>query len=1173
MKKRYQIGLVVIGSLIALIGLSYAYFVATSAGGGKGEETTIETVTIENVGFNIEGMLEFKDLDIYPGHKNISKIKVTALGNNDTINYRLVWEGINSINTPLKYYVYKTNTNEEASITCKKETEQIGASKIYYEGCTNNNFENLGEIVGTGEINKTEEEKEFVLKTNEVIKGTKEGQEIYYYVVLEFPNLEESQNIDMGGKFEGLVTVKKEEEVKSDIAIKNIYQETENGYEIINRIPERGYELNREKSTCTNSATPKLKNNKILITNLTTSGTECNIYLDKDTEKPIITEIRTEVTENTITVIVDATDNNGISEYYYQIDENEVVKGTGNTYTFNNLEAKTTHTIKVYVKDNAGNDSEIETRVVSTIDTTKPTITNVTSTTTMTEISVNVEANDNVGVTEYYYQIDNGEYVKSDSNTYTFNNLEVNSTHTINIYVKDESGNQSDTSTNTIKTKQDEEKPVISNVEVNANETEIIVSVEATDNIGVTEYYYQIDENEVVKENSNTYKFTGLNASTNHIIKVYVKDNAGNESEPTIKSITTLDTTKPTINNVTTSGTETEITVIVDATDNVGVTEYYFAIDNGTFSKSSTNTYKFAGLRAGVTHTIKVYVKDASGNESEITSKSVTTPDTTNPIVENLTTSVTETEINVTVAATDNTEVSEYWYSIDNGTFVKGTGNTHKFTGLSAKTTHTIKAYVKDKFGNQSNTLSASVTTIDSTKPTISKVTSSVTMTEINVTVTASDNVGVTEYWYSIDNGSYVRGSGNTYRFTGLGINTAHTISVIAKDASGNESNVSTNVFVTAQDTVKPTISNVTTTVTKTEINVTVSASDNVGVTEYWYQINGNAPVQGTNTYTFTGLAAGTTYTINVFVKDGAGNQSDITSKSVQTTAPSGSETILGSIPIKPGTPNFANVATTDEGVYSVSDPVYGGTSYYWRGAVNNNYVKFGGFCWRIIRINGDGSIRMIYDGTTCHANGTSTAESIAKARVAYNTSYNQSNYVGWTYSGTSQRTLSGTASNAKTQLESWYNSNLASQASKIADGKYCNDRNIGSGYKWAINGSIFYYAAYNRINTGAPTLSCNSGDVYTLKVGLITADEVEFAGGKNANNTSYYLYNGQYYWAMSPYWWNGSAVVFGVNSNGHLTGVAVNSTWGLRPVINLKADTLFAAGGNGTQSNPYVVS
>ena len=283
-------------------------------------------------------------------------------------------------------------------------------------------------------------------------------------------------------------------------------------------------------------------------------------------------------------------------------------------------------------------------------------------------------------------------------------------------------------------------------------------------------------------------------------------------------------------------------------------------------------------------------------------------------------------------------------------------------------------------------------------------------------------------------------------------------------------------------------------------------------------------------------------------------------------------------ITVKPGTPNFVNAATTDEGVYKVSDPVYGGYSYYWRGAVTNNYVKFANKCWRIVRINGDGSIRLIYDGATCHANGTSTAESIAKTGVAYNSSYNNSSYVGWTYTASTQRTLSGTASNAKTQLESWYSSNLASYASKIADGKYCNDRNTGPGGStttWSATGTTFYYAAYNRINTGAPTLSCNSGDVYTLKVGLITADEVMYAGGKFANNTAYYLYNGQNYWTMSPREWGGTyAWVFVVYVSGSLSNTNVNgSTPGLRPVINLKADTLFATGGNGTQSNPYVVS
>ena len=110
MKKKYQIALVVIGCLVVLIGLSYAYFMATSQTKGSTGSTTVQTVTIDDVGFNIEGILEFNDLDILPGHKNISKIKVTALGNNDTINYKLVWEGINSLNTPLKYYVYKTDT-------------------------------------------------------------------------------------------------------------------------------------------------------------------------------------------------------------------------------------------------------------------------------------------------------------------------------------------------------------------------------------------------------------------------------------------------------------------------------------------------------------------------------------------------------------------------------------------------------------------------------------------------------------------------------------------------------------------------------------------------------------------------------------------------------------------------------------------------------------------------------------------------------------------------------------------------------------------------------------------------------------------------------------------------------------------------------------------------------
>ncbi len=293
--------------------------------------------------------------------------------------------------------------------------------------------------------------------------------------------------------------------------------------------------------------------------------------------------------------------------------------------------------------------------------------------------------------------------------------------------------------------------------------------------------------------------------------------------------------------------------------------------------------------------------------------------------------------------------------------------------------------------------------------------------------------------------------------------------------------------------------------------------------------------------------------------------------------------TILGNIEVNPEIKTkFDKTATTDEGIQQVSDGMYGGTSYYWRGAATTNYLKFGGYCWRIIRINGDGTIRLIYDGTTCHANGEETTDSIAVENVVYNSSYNKSEYVGWTYTEGLQRPVNnneGTSSNAKTKLEEWYNTNLKSQESKIADGKYCNDRNVESGQSWSSTpSSMFLYTGYKRIYTDyAPTLNCGSLDTYTLKVGLITADEVEFAGAKNEKNTSYYLYNGQHYWTMSPYWSqsDGEIVMFAVRGDnsgwlGH--GYVKWTDLDIRPVINLRSDITISSG-NGTLENPYIVS
>ena len=266
-------------------------------------------------------------------------------------------------------------------------------------------------------------------------------------------------------------------------------------------------------------------------------------------------------------------------------------------------------------------------------------------------------------------------------------------------------------------------------------------------------------------------------------------------------------------------------------------------------------------------------------------------------------------------------------------------------------------------------------------------------------------------------------------------------------------------------------------------------------------------------------------------------------------------------------------------GIYETTDNL--GTAYYYRGDAENNYVSFAGYYWRIIRINGDGSIRIIYDGTSAHENGESNTDRQI-GTSAYNSSYNASYYVGYTYT-TAQRPSSqnsGTASTIKGVLDSWYSTNISGKGlddKVVSTPGFCNDREMRTGYTWsATPSSTIYYKAYERLNTNkTPTLECsNTNDIYTTKVGLITADEVSMAGGVyNTNNTSYYLYTGQTYWTMSPYRANssGNAGVFLVDSSGYLSGSSVNNAFGVRPVLNLSADVTLT--GEGTQTDPYVVS
>ena len=281
MEKKNKRMLLILGVLLLLGGVSLAYFIGSSMFGGLGSTVEGITANINGAELKIEGNLEFNDLDILPGHKNISSIKVIATGNNELIPYNLIWKGTNSLNTPLKYTVYKTSNEIEVNTTCEKKSKIENGAQILNEECTITNEDKLGNIISSGTINKSEEETKEILVSEEFITATSDGMSVYYYIILEYPNLDEDQNIDMGGNFNGTVTVE-ESNAKPDINILAVKVEQEDGtYQDTTDIPQEGYTLNTEKSVCSNGATPTGRIPNITINNLTESGTSCYLYFDK----------------------------------------------------------------------------------------------------------------------------------------------------------------------------------------------------------------------------------------------------------------------------------------------------------------------------------------------------------------------------------------------------------------------------------------------------------------------------------------------------------------------------------------------------------------------------------------------------------------------------------------------------------------------------------------------------------------------------------------------------------------------------------------------------------------------------------------------------------------------------------------------------------------------------
>ncbi|MCM1053556.1 MAG: hypothetical protein NC483_06250 [Ruminococcus sp.] len=287
--------------------------------------------------------------------------------------------------------------------------------------------------------------------------------------------------------------------------------------------------------------------------------------------------------------------------------------------------------------------------------------------------------------------------------------------------------------------------------------------------------------------------------------------------------------------------------------------------------------------------------------------------------------------------------------------------------------------------------------------------------------------------------------------------------------------------------------------------------------------------------------------------------------------------------------------------IYTTEDDY--GTTYYFAGNPTDNWVEFGDYYWRIIRINGNGSIRLIYQGRTQDEKKNklepqATGEETQVETSAFNTNNDDNAYVGFMYGTPESPTYEATHENindstVKTALDNWFIYSNIKQGTKYFDKidknvGFCGDRMLDSGS--GIGKTYTIYKATSRVHLNqevkdSPTLMCNNNnDLYTYKnndngnkslvypVGLITIDEVSYAGMRgdsSVKSENNYLNTDQSYWTMSPNY-AVNAAVFAVFPGGYIFNVWVQHALGIRPVINLRSDVKLT--GHGTITNPYKV-
>ena len=684
----------------------------------------------------------------------------------------------------------------------------------------------------------------------------------------------------------------------------------------------------------------------------------------------------------------------------------------------------------------------------------------------------------------------------------------------------------------------------------------------------------------LIESDKSTYTFTNLEDNATYKIYSYGIDKNKIKTNMYETEITTNTYNIAKINSVTHTSTLNSITLNVNAQkgDNE-IVKYFYSKDNGaTYTESTSSTYTFNNLTDTTEYKIKVKVLDSYGRYSTEYAEAIATVTYILPSVTKVTPTTKYNQITVVTTGTKGTnEISKYYYSINNSSYVEGT-STYTFTNLSEQTTYTIKVKVADTNGRMSNEYSLTATTDAYKLPTITNVTTSSTYNTITINVSGQNGDGtITEYYYSKDNGSnYVKSTNSSYTFTNLTSDTTFYIKVYVKDSNGRSSTTASKTTATATY-ILPTITNVTTSSTSDTITINVSAQNGTGaITEYYYsKDNGSNYVKSTSSnYTFTNLTSNTTYYIKVYAKDNNGRISSVFTTS-NTTIYTVADYVISQYTGTQG----------GNGIYYHNSSLANGAgdnSYRYAGANPNNYVCFGTTTspcptdnlYRIIGVI-DGKVKLIkFDFATSTLLGTNgDYNGLYELSSTNNYKGNLTSIGSYYWNNSTNTNVWSDSLLNKTNLNTNFINNIGTTwANKIAITTWKVGGNTTANIRDAIP-SITYQ---NEVGSNA------SSTTYDAKIGLIYASDYGFAASSEAWTTTLRYYTNKK--SLNWMFMGGTLdlfitrsvdltnLVLSVGTSGSVGTGYVNFDGGVRPVFFLNPSVTYVSG-DGTQSSPIRIN